>query len=86
MDVELVMPVLGEKFEEGRMRTWVKSEGDSVMEGEVIAIISTAKLDMDLECTATGVLKTILVDEDEVAAVGETLAIIDTGEEADAAA
>ncbi len=25
MDVELVMPVLGEKFEEGRMRTWVKS-------------------------------------------------------------
>jgi pyruvate/2-oxoglutarate dehydrogenase complex dihydrolipoamide acyltransferase (E2) component len=63
------------------MRTWVKSEGDAVTLGEVIAVISTPKLDMDLECPATGVLKTILVDEDEVAAVGATLAIIETDEE-----
>ncbi len=86
MNVELVMPVLGEEIEEGQLRTWVKSEGDAVTEGEVIAIISTPKLDMDLECPVTGVLKTILVDEDEVAAVGETLAIIETEEDADAAA
>jgi pyruvate dehydrogenase E2 component (dihydrolipoamide acetyltransferase) len=86
MDVELVMPVLGEEIEEGRLRTWVKSEGDAVTEGEAIAIISTPKLDMDLESPASGVLKTILVDEDEIATVGETLAIIETEEEADAAA
>ncbi|MBW4023956.1 MAG: biotin-binding protein [Proteobacteria bacterium] len=86
MDVELVMPVLGEKVESGQMRTWVKSEGDAVIEGEVIAIISTPKLDMDLESPATGTLKTILIDEDEAAAVGATLAIIETEEEADAAA
>ena len=81
MDVELAMPVLGEEIEEGRMRAWVKSEGDAVTAGEVIAVISTAKLDMDLECPATGVLKTILIDEDEVAAVGATLAIIETEED-----
>jgi pyruvate/2-oxoglutarate dehydrogenase complex dihydrolipoamide acyltransferase (E2) component len=81
MDVELAMPVLGETIEEAQMRTWVKSEGDAVTLGEVIAVISTPKLDMDLECPATGVLKTILVDEDEVAAVGATLAIIETDEE-----
>ncbi len=86
MDVELVMPVLGVEIEEGQLRTWVKSEGDAVIEGEVIAVISTPKLDMDLECPSTGVLKTILVDEDEIAAVGEVLAIIETEEEADAAA
>jgi pyruvate dehydrogenase E2 component (dihydrolipoamide acetyltransferase) len=86
MEVELVMPVLGVEIEEGQLRTWAKSEGDAVTEGEVIAVISTPKLDMDLECPATGVLKTILVDEDEIAAVGDTLAIIETGEEADAAA
>ena len=86
MDVELVMPVLGAEIEEGQLRTWVKSEGDAVNEGEVIAIISTPKLDMDLESPATGTLKTILVDEEEIAAVGETLAIIATEEEADAAA
>jgi pyruvate/2-oxoglutarate dehydrogenase complex dihydrolipoamide acyltransferase (E2) component len=78
MDVELVMPVLGEEIEDGQMRAWVKSEGDAVIEGEVIAIISTKKIDMDLECPATGVLKTILVDEDEVATVGAILAIIET--------
>ncbi len=86
MNVELVMPVLGVEIEEGQLRTWVKSEGDIVTEGDVIAVISTPKLDMDLECPASGVLKTILVDEDEIAAVGETLAIIETEEEADAAA
>jgi pyruvate dehydrogenase E2 component (dihydrolipoamide acetyltransferase) len=86
MDVELVMPVLGAEIKEGQLRTWVKSEGDAVNEGEVIAIISTPKLDMDLESPATGTLKTILVDEEEIAAVGETLAIIATEEEADAAA
>jgi pyruvate/2-oxoglutarate dehydrogenase complex dihydrolipoamide acyltransferase (E2) component len=84
MDVELAMPVLGETIEEAQMRTWVKSEGDAVTQGEVVAVISTPKLDMDLECPATGVLKTILVDEDEIAAVGATLAIIETDEDDDA--
>ena len=84
MDIELVMPVLGEDMEEGQMRTWVKSEGDAVDQGEVIAIISTPKLDMDLECPATGFLKTILVDEDETAAIGTVLAIIETEDEDDA--
>ena len=86
MDIELVMPVLGAEIGEGQMRTWVKSEGDAVTAGEVIAVISTPKLDMDLESPATGVLKTILVDEDEIAAVGTALAIIDAEEDADAPA
>lgn len=78
MDVELVMPVLGVEIEEGQLRTWVKSEGDAVTQGEVIAVISTPKLDMDLESPATGTLKTIVVDEDEIAAVGAVLGIIET--------
>ncbi|MCB8882356.1 hypothetical protein ACELLULO517_19065 [Acidisoma cellulosilytica] len=81
MDIELVMPVLGVEIEEGQMRAWQKSEGDSVIQGEVIAVISTPKLDMDLESPATGVLKTIIVDEDEIAAVGAVLAIIEADED-----
>jgi pyruvate/2-oxoglutarate dehydrogenase complex dihydrolipoamide acyltransferase (E2) component len=79
------MPVLGVEIEEGQVRAWVKSEGDAVTEGEVIAVISTPKLDMDLESPATGTLKTIVVDEDEIAAIGAVLAIIET-EDDDAAA
>jgi pyruvate/2-oxoglutarate dehydrogenase complex dihydrolipoamide acyltransferase (E2) component len=81
MGVELVMPVLGEKIEAAQLRAWTKSEGDSVIAGEVIAVITTPKLDMELECPATGVLRTILVDEEETATVGETLAIIDADED-----
>jgi pyruvate/2-oxoglutarate dehydrogenase complex dihydrolipoamide acyltransferase (E2) component len=81
VEIELVMPMLGEDVIEGQIRTWVKSEGDSVIEGEVVAVISTPKLDMDLESPATGVLQTIVVDEDEIAAVGAILAIIDTDED-----
>lgn len=76
MDVELVMPVLGEEVSEARIRAWTASEGDPVEAGDVICVISTPKLDMDLECPATGTLKTIVVDEDEVASVGALLGII----------
>jgi pyruvate/2-oxoglutarate dehydrogenase complex dihydrolipoamide acyltransferase (E2) component len=77
MDIELVMPVLGEKIEEAQVRAWTVSEGDPVEAGDVIAVISTPKMDMDLESPATGFLKTIVVDEDEVARVGAILCIID---------
>lgn len=81
MDIELVMPVLGEKIEEAQVRAWTVSEGDPVEAGDVIAVISTPKMDMDLESPATGFLKTIVIDEDEIAAVGAILAIIETDEE-----
>jgi pyruvate dehydrogenase E2 component (dihydrolipoamide acetyltransferase) len=81
MDVELVMPVLGEKITEATVRAWTVSEGDPVEAGDVIAVISTPKIDMDLESPASGFLKTILVDEDEVASVGAILCIIEDDED-----
>lgn len=81
MEIELVMPVMGEKIEEAQVRAWTVSEGDPVEAGDVIAVISTPKMDMDLESPATGFLKTIVIDEDEIAAVGAILAIIETDEE-----
>ena len=81
MEIELVMPVMGEKIEEAQVRAWTVSEGDPVEAGDVIAVISTPKMDMDLESPATGFLKTIVIDENEIAAVGAILAIIETDEE-----
>lgn len=83
MDIELVMPVMGEKITEAKVRAWTVSEGDPVEAGDVIAVISTPKLDMDLESPATGFLKTILVDEDEMATVGAVLCIIDDNDDDD---
>lgn len=81
MEIELVMPVLGEKITEAKVRAWTVSEGDPVEAGDIVAVISTPKLDMDLESPATGFLKTILVDEDETAAVGAILCVIDDDDE-----
>lgn len=81
MDIELVMPVLGDKITEAKVRAWTVSEGDPVEAGDIVAVISTPKIDMDLESPATGFLKTILVDEDETASVGAILCIIDDDED-----
>ena len=78
MDTEFRMPSLGVDIEEGMVRQWLKKAGDPVREGELIVVISTPKLDMELESPATGTLRDILVGEDEIAAVGTPLATIST--------
>lgn len=76
MDVEFVMPMLGVDIEEGVVRRWLKVPGDRVAPGELICVIGTTKLDMEVECPHAGTVKTLLVGEEEVAAVGAPLAII----------
>ena len=79
MDKEFVMPSLGVEIEEGMLQQWLKRVGDSVREGEPIAVINTPKLNMELESPATGTLTSILVEEDEIVPVGAPLAVISTG-------
>ena len=54
-DVEL--PKWGMTMQDGTISEWVKEVGDSVEEGDVIAIIETEKVDADLEAPESGVLK-----------------------------
>ncbi len=75
--VELIMPELGNEITEAQVDLWHKSVGDSVAEGEEILTITTPKVTMDLEAPATGTLTKILVEEDDIAAIGAVLAIID---------
>jgi pyruvate/2-oxoglutarate dehydrogenase complex dihydrolipoamide acyltransferase (E2) component len=79
MDQDFVMPSLGVEIEEGVVRQWLKAEGDSVAAGELIVVIGTTKLDMEVEAPFAGVIKKILVDVDDVASVGTPLAVLTTG-------
>ncbi|MEQ9088951.1 MAG: biotin/lipoyl-containing protein, partial [Alphaproteobacteria bacterium] len=47
MPIEITMPALSPTMEEGTLAKWLKSEGDSVSAGDVIAEIETDKATME---------------------------------------
>ncbi|MXN66971.1 pyruvate dehydrogenase complex E1 component subunit beta [Stappia sp. GBMRC 2046] len=63
MPIEILMPALSPTMEEGKLAKWVKSEGDSVTAGDVIAEIETDKATMEVEAVDEGTLGKILVAE-----------------------
>ena len=80
---EVKMPQLGESVVEGTVTKWLKSEGDSVDEDELLVEISTDKVDSEVPSTASGVLQKILVQEGDTAKVGDAIAVVgEDGQEA----
>ncbi|KAL7546433.1 hypothetical protein ACHAWF_009771 [Thalassiosira exigua] len=78
-DVEfsrLDMPALSSTMKEGKVVSWLKSEGDAVEAGEAIMVVESDKADMDVEAFEDGFLAAIVVDEGEAAAVGSPVALI----------
>ena len=85
MPVEILMPALSPTMTEGKLARWLKSEGDDVSAGDVIAEIETDKATMEVEAVDEGKLGRILVAEGaENVAVNTPIAvIIGEGESAD---
>ena len=83
MATELTMPQMGYDMQEGTILKWLKSEGDSVENGEPIAEIETDKAVVEFESYAAGVVRQILVAAGNTVPVGEPIAIV--GEAAEAA-
>src|SRR6202789_1429378 len=83
MSVSVLMPQLGESVTEGTVTRWLKKEGEQVTADEPLLEVSTDKVDTEIPAPASGILRGIVVDEDETVAVGAQLAVI---EDADAAA
>ena len=82
MSEELTMPRLSDTMEEGRIGRWLKREGDSFREGDVIAEIETDKATMEFQAYDDGTVLRIIVDDGETAALGAPIAIVgEAGEE-----
>jgi pyruvate dehydrogenase E2 component (dihydrolipoyllysine-residue acetyltransferase) len=73
---ELTMPRLSDTMEEGRIGRWLKREGDSFREGDVIAEIETDKATMEFQAYDAGTVLRIIVDDGETAALGAPIAIV----------
>jgi pyruvate dehydrogenase E2 component (dihydrolipoamide acetyltransferase) len=82
MATKVHMEALSPTMEEGQIVKWLKSEGDEVSNGEVIAEVETDKATMELVARGDGVLRKILLDEGGNAPVGDVIAVI-AGEDED---
>jgi len=77
MEVEVIMPRLGQEMTKGTIVEWCKKEGDRVEEGESLFLVDTEKATLDVESEVTGILKKILIGENEEIPVGQVIAIIE---------
>lgn len=75
--VEIItMPRLSDTMEEGTVASWLKKEGDSIEEGDILAEIETDKATMEFESFYSGTLLKIGIAEGETAKVDAMLAIV----------
>jgi pyruvate dehydrogenase E1 component subunit beta len=77
MATEVLMPALSPTMTEGKIARWLKSEGQPVRAGDVLAEIETDKATMEVEAVDEGVLAKIVIPEgtDHVA-VNTPIAVI----------
>ena len=76
--VDVTMPQMGVSVAEGTVVEWKKQPGDWIEADEVVASISTDKIDTDVEAPAAGRLQEIVVAVGETVDVGTVLAVIAT--------
>ena len=79
--VAVVVPKWGLEMTEGTVSSWLKQPGDMVARGEPLIEIESEKIVNSLDAPAEGMLRRILLDAGNIAAVGSLIGVI-----ADAAA
>lgn len=75
------MPKLGFDMAEGTLVRWLKKEGEMVAKGDVLAEIETDKATVEVESSASGAVRKLLVDEGAVVPVNTPIAIIGAADE-----
>jgi pyruvate dehydrogenase E2 component (dihydrolipoamide acetyltransferase) len=76
MITEVILPKLGQTMEDGVIVEWVKKEGDPIKRGEVLFTVESDKAVLEVEATARGFLRKILVPEGERVTVLTAVALI----------
>lgn len=79
MSTPIVMPQLGNEITEAEITQWLIAEGASIKEGDLVVMITTTKMSIEIEAPVSGTLVKILVSEGDLADVGARLGEIETG-------
>src|SRR5262245_20164550 len=73
MPLELKVPSVGESITEVEISEWQRAEGESVKRDEVVAILETEKVTVELPAPGDGVITKILKKKGETAKVGDVI-------------
>jgi pyruvate dehydrogenase E2 component (dihydrolipoamide acetyltransferase) len=76
MITEVILPKLGQTIETGAIVDWLKEEGDPVSRGDALFAVESDKAVLEVEATARGFLRKILVPAGEMVPVLTVVALI----------
>lgn len=79
--IPLTMPKMSMTMEEGTITEWQVAVGDRIAKGDVVAVVMTDKVDMEVESPAAGLVEELLHGEGDVVPVGGHIALIASEEE-----
>ena len=77
-EYKLRLPKMGEGIIEATITAWVKNIGDTIEEDDTLFEVATDKVDSEVPCEVSGILKERFFEVDEVAKIGDVIAIIET--------
>ena len=80
MTTEIKSPTYPESVSDGTISNWVKKEGESVKQDELIAEIETDKIVLEVLSPIDGKISKILKNEGEIVLSGELIAEVNKGE------
>ena len=76
--IEIRLPKMGESVTEATITNWLKNIGESVAMDEPLVEVATDKVDNELPSEAEGILIKRFFEKDQVAQVGDVIALIST--------
>ncbi|WP_341666416.1 dihydrolipoamide acetyltransferase family protein [Blattabacterium cuenoti] len=79
-EYHLPLPAMGESIAEATIIRWLKKEGDFVKKEDLLVEIATDKVNSEISSPVNGILKKKLFAPNEVAKVGNFIAILKTEE------
>ena len=77
-NMSVPVPEMGDSITEGTVLEWVKGVGDYVAMDDVVVVIETDKVSVDVRAPAAGVITATFGELDDVVVVGSPLMEIDT--------
>jgi pyruvate dehydrogenase E2 component (dihydrolipoamide acetyltransferase) len=72
------MPKMSMTMEFGTVVEWLVAVGDEVRDGDVLVVVTTDKVDMEVEATFPGVIEEIVAQEGDQLDVGKPMAYLQT--------
>ena len=75
------MPSMGADMTEGAIARWIKSEGDEISRGDILAEVETDKAVVEMEAYGNGILRKVIIGEGVTVPVGQIIAIIADADE-----